>query len=732
MGRKPSKRLRSASDSETWRTGVKTAVILAITVALALVLSLGHPSGLTSTLVLLLVGGGTLATLYLTWVMYRDSRRGDSAISPSTLADQLAIAIGRHWEAEARLRRLNDPYPLDVSWSAADQALTDSWELVERLARSGAGWPEPPPAGTWAAGPDDLAGEGDALARLLMRIPTRRLVVLGAPGTGKTILMIRLVLDLLKDRQPGGPVPFLVPLASWNPSVEDLRSWLAAQLVTDHPTLGAPNPAGDGSCAEVLLASGLITPILDGLDEIPQEIRGSAISSINDALMPGGPVVVTCRAEEYRDTVRPPDAREVTLRAATAIELNPLTVDKVADYLLSDAGGPEAKERWQPVIRAMKKDTPVAQALITPLMTGLARVIYNPRPGEAIGNLRDPSELTSADLGNRAAVETHLFDAFVTAAYRLAARWPARKVEAAFAFLAHHLEETIGNPDFAWWQLRYSVSPPGRNRASTVIAYTCWALSIVLIFLLPFFALYVPLGFTIALGIVGGFVSGLIGVIGVLLTTKGVDPSPRVRLLRSPRSRGIAAVGVIAIFISVPVLWFMAGSRPALILALGLTLAIASTVAVTLEGVEGDLTAAPSPRAVLDRDQRASFMVAATVLLAAILTIGVIAVFSSGLVFSYGTRIPYLFWAVGSLAFGLTMALTFSANETAWPAYTITRIWLTMHQRLPWALMDFLDDAHERGVLRQAGAIYQFRHIELQRRLAARYQELTEKPPARG
>jgi hypothetical protein len=34
--------------------------------------------------------------------------------------------------------------------------------------------------------------------------------------------------------------------------------------------------------------------------------------------------------------------------------------------------------------------------------------------------------------------------------------------------------------------------------------------------------------------------------------------------------------------------------------------------------------------------------------------------------------------------------------------------------------MGFLADAHKRGVLRQAGAVYQFRHIELQRRLATR------------
>jgi hypothetical protein len=32
--------------------------------------------------------------------------------------------------------------------------------------------------------------------------------------------------------------------------------------------------------------------------------------------------------------------------------------------------------------------------------------------------------------------------------------------------------------------------------------------------------------------------------------------------------------------------------------------------------------------------------------------------------------------------------------------------------------MDFLADAHRRGILRQTGAVYQFRHIKLQHWLA--------------
>ena len=62
---------------------------------------------------------------------------------------------------------------------------------------------------------------------MLARVPTGRLVVLGEPGSGKTMLMVRLVLDLLARRSSGGPVPFLASAASWDPSRQDLQDWLA-------------------------------------------------------------------------------------------------------------------------------------------------------------------------------------------------------------------------------------------------------------------------------------------------------------------------------------------------------------------------------------------------------------------------------------------------------------------------------------------------------------------------
>lgn len=71
---------------------------------------------------------------------------------------------------------------------------------------------------------------------------------------------------------------------------------------------------------------------------------------------------------------------------------------------------------------------------------------------------------------------------------------------------------------------------------------------------------------------------------------------------------------------------------------------------------------------------------------------------------------------LGLLA-GLAVGLAASRSRTAWPDYVLARSWLAWRRLLPRQLMAFLADAHERGVLRQVGSVYQFRHIDLQRRL---------------
>src|SRR6266487_2021289 len=168
------------------RDGVLALALFLLPGVVALVLWRRHHHLDVATVTLLVTAALALPGAWLGWAKHRDDRRSAAqSLTMAQVADQLAVAVGTQWEAEADMRRLNDPYPLPVSWDPADASLTDSWDSLVNLATSGAGWPAPPPVGTWAAGPEGLAGTGTDLLEVLARIPTGRLVVLGEPGAGK-------------------------------------------------------------------------------------------------------------------------------------------------------------------------------------------------------------------------------------------------------------------------------------------------------------------------------------------------------------------------------------------------------------------------------------------------------------------------------------------------------------------------------------------------------------------
>ncbi|HET6358176.1 NACHT domain-containing protein [Streptomyces sp.] len=421
--------------------------------------------------------------LYLSWASFRADRReaadGDGV---AQIADRLAVAVRGQWESEARVRRLNDPYPLPVSWQAADPRFGESWSLLREMAGDWPSGPSAPPSG-WATGPAELAGTGGEITEVFLeRVPTRRLVVLGDPGSGKTMLLVRLLLALAAERREGSPVPVLFPLASWNPAEQTLDFWMAERLARDYSGLGAPELGhaehpGQVSHARALLERQLILPVLDGFDEIPEPFRAMALDAINAALPLGQPLVLSSRVTEYGDTQAPARGVPVRLCGAAAVELRPLDAQDIADYLKRDAGGrhTEAAARWDPVIRLLGTDALVARALTTPLMLFLARTVYNPRPGEQAAVLPTPGDLCDPTrFPDTAAVRAHLFDAYVPAAYRPHPRYPCRwtpqQAEHALQYLARHLQHTLsGTADLAWWQVRRALPPRIAQVATGVV-----------------------------------------------------------------------------------------------------------------------------------------------------------------------------------------------------------------------------------------------------------------------
>ena len=156
-------------------------------------------------------------------------------------------------------------------------------------------------------------------------------------------------------------------------------------------------------------------------------------------------------------------------------------------------------------------------------------------------------------------------------------------------------------------------------------------------------------------------------------------------------------------------------SSVAVVLAVSIwgAIALIDSLNVWLD-VSTDVTTANSPQSTCRADRFAATCRAGAIgltIAAAIFAVSVLA---------HGWRnepaaigLPLLFgaiWAIADPYVGI--------GASAWGRYMSTMAWLSLRGDLPWRFMTFLDDAHQRDVLRRAGAVHQFRHIHLQERLA--------------
>ncbi|MDX3539762.1 hypothetical protein PV721_36665 [Streptomyces sp. MB09-01] len=432
--------------------------------------------------------------------------------------------------------------------------------------------------------------------------------------------------------------------------------------------------------------------------------------AINQVLRPGRPLVLSSRTTEYRTALAPPTGTPVLLNGAAGIRLHPLNAAQAAAYLLRDAGGPHhaAAARWSRVAACLGTGTPAAQALSTPLGLFLARSIYNPRPGhEYTVDLAHPDELLDRTrFPTRQDVDAHLFRIFIPAAYsphhRQASPWTVKQAEHTLTFLARHLEYSLrGTPNLAWWQLHKAL--PGFSLA-----------------LIPGAAVGLVYG-TIGLfnsmgdGLVIGILFGILGMT-LLMFNPARSPSEGIRwnwkgnlwqrTLMSAVAFGLA-------FWSFSELIDYAGNTRRVTLAGGLLGLVTGALMGGLTPLQPDLKNAVGPGAVLARDRRAFWTVTLATCTVSCIAIGLISTLSGASL----SEAP----AIG-LTFGIIFGLGASQlgrARSAWLAFLATRIELALLGRVPWRFMAFLTDAHEqRGVLRQVGAVYQFRHLDLQRHLA--------------
>lgn len=412
--------------TNAWRWAAAGLATLALSVAIALTWQRSGAEQASRTLSLLLAMLAALA-LPLRWAVR--SSRPRVASTPDQVASaaaMLALEVRRHWGAEARMRQLLDTESLPIRWrSTGDSSLHD-------------------PAGDMAA-----------FARDFLDLPSRRLVLIGGPASGKTSLAVLLTLALCEQRIAADPVPLLLPVAGWNPVSEHLLDWIERRLAEDYPSLRDTATFG-ATAARDLVADGMLLPVLDGLDELPGARERDALTAINDELAGGGAIVVTCRTDEYRAAV---EAANDVIRGAAVLEAAPVRLDDAIDFLHGVTTRTPRGERWQPVFAHLRcvPDGPLASALSSPLMVSLVRAVYagaGAQPTELIDGCRFP---------DRDAVEEHLLDAFIPSLVERARRvhaagdraqgWEPAQAMRWLTFIARHLR-ALDTGDLAWWHLR--------------------------------------------------------------------------------------------------------------------------------------------------------------------------------------------------------------------------------------------------------------------------------------
>ncbi|MBC1280789.1 NACHT domain-containing protein [Nostoc sp. UCD121] len=151
-----------------------------------------------------------------------------------------------------------------------------------------------------------------------------KLLILGAPGAGKTTTLLELAQALIKrsEEQPDYPVPVLFNLSSWKDDRQSLADWLVAELKSKY---GVSKQLG-----KKYLENHQLLPMLDGLDELEPVRQQTCVQAINRLLQAEYRcqyLVICSRSEEYGNY-------KTRLQLNGAICLQLLTDNQIRKYLI--------------------------------------------------------------------------------------------------------------------------------------------------------------------------------------------------------------------------------------------------------------------------------------------------------------------------------------------------------------------------------------------------------------
>jgi hypothetical protein len=204
----------------------------------------------------------------------------------------------------------------------------------------------------------------------------RRMLIVGEPGSGKTIAAYSLIEYLDNTEGAERQIPLLVNLSAWE-AQEDFEAFLVDYLCSS-----VGYEVHERAVAGAFIGSDRYNLILDGLDEIPVRLRQHFSERLDEFVgaLPGEVgVVVTCRTQEYEEMLA---AQPTGLGLVHAVEILPLSNEQLESALAALA---KVDQDWEALLsqRHLAACQQARNVLSNPLFLNLA-VAGRLRPRELL------------------------------------------------------------------------------------------------------------------------------------------------------------------------------------------------------------------------------------------------------------------------------------------------------------------------------------------------------------